>query len=56
MTLQQVADQASVSFGFIGHLEHERYCPGLKVIERLRGVFGAALEKSGAIVVTEREQ
>jgi len=55
LTLADVADKAGVSFGFVGHIEHERCCPGLAVIARLRIVFGSALEQSGAIVVTEQK-
>lgn len=54
LTLADVAERAGISFSFVGHIEHERCCPGLAVVERLRDVFGSALEESGAIIVTEK--
>jgi len=52
LTLAALADLVGCSFSAIGHYERESMCPGSARLDGLRRVFGAALESSGAIVVT----
>jgi transcriptional regulator with XRE-family HTH domain len=50
-TQRSAANDIGVTAAAVSAWETEVFCPSLPQIEKIRAVYGAALEESGAIVV-----